>query len=204
MIKLFSRPILTPFTQTALIYSVIAGALSPMSRSLAMDDATGTTTPVRRHSAATPLRVTPQRFQQNLREGFLFLSKEELANSKVITINGMLCSADTLQPLGSGHYMYFLHNNGDLYIRKVGFDPNRGDEERLFHSSFDIDLDLANGRGNCEMAGELMIRTNTPKKITINNDSGHYKPAFQRTELVEETLINMGYTGEILRTEETW
>ncbi len=177
---------------------LVTSILSP-DQSFGMDGDSRSLSPQRRKIPSSPLQVTPTRFKKSQDEGWNFLSAEELEASRITAKNGVIYWANSLEPLPSGPYLYFLHMNGDLYLRKDSYDIHRGDTGQICHSSFDTELSLESRIGNCRMAGEIELRTSPPRKLRINNDSGHYKPDPGRLQKVEDALRTMGYEGEIIQ-----
>ena len=151
-----------------------------------------------------PLRVMTPRFELDQKEEHHFLSKEEMESSRIEIRDGVLYGAKSEVPLKSGHFMYFLTMTNELYVLPANYHEGRGPEGRIFHSSFDLMLDPSTQTGACKMAGEMMIRNDSVHRIFVNHDSGHYRPEFEKTKLVEDSLRAAGYAGEIIRTQETW
>ena len=177
---------------------LLTSILSP-DQSFGMDEGSRSFSPPRRKVPSSPLQVTPTRFEKSQNEGWNFLSTEELEASRITAQNGVICWANSLEPLPNGPYLYFLHMNGDFFLRRDLYDIHRGDHGQICHSSFDTALSLETRIGNCRMAGEIELRTSPPRKLRINNDSGHYKPEPGRLQKVEDALRAMGYEGEIIQ-----
>jgi hypothetical protein len=107
-------------------------------------------------------------------------------------------------PVKTGVYNYFLSTDHSLYIMGIQ-DQFVEDTGAIFgHLSFDRTLNPETRQGMCQMAGELNLIVGTNPKVFINHASGHYKPPFEKTLLIQNWLIEMGYLGTIIRTQESW
>lgn len=175
-------------------YSMLGGSRNP-SRS---------GTPTRRPTLGPALTATPQRFGQAVDRGIRYLSAEGLKDTQVIVKEGALYWVKSGEPVKAGIYNYFLSTDHLLYIMGI-YDQFVEESEAIFgHLSFDRTIDPTTRQGMCQMAGEINLITGTSPKIWINHASGHYKPPFEKTVLVENWLRSMGYSGIIMRTSESW
>jgi hypothetical protein len=205
-----SSQILKHFVNESLIASLAVmitqwWLLSPLDAYAMERVARSSTPPPAVRPLGSPLAVTPERFALDQKEKKHVLSAEEIATLQVFIKDGALHNVKSEETLKTGHYMYFLNMSDELFLIPLGAAEHRGDDGRVFHSSFDPQLDPHSRKGICKMAGEmLLVHTESRHVCRINHDSGHYKPPFEKTALVQQVLLEHGFKGEIILTKETW